>query len=217
MRDRFDRRILPEPALGFLRALQAEAGGQLAGGMVLSGAWLAHRLSRDMDVFFAERDAVRAALERARSVASARGLEFRVVRDSGTFVRCELATGDPPLELDLVHEPLPDLGGGAVVEGVAVRSEPDLRASKVACLLSRSEPRDLVDLLFLERAGFPPEADLPGAAQKDAGIDPGVLAWLLSQFPTVPLPAMLEPLSPAELERYRDALAERFRRLAVPG
>jgi hypothetical protein len=217
MRDRFDRRVLPEAALAFLAELQREAGGQLGGGMVLSGAWLVHRRSRDMDLFFAERDSVRAALSAAPQVAGRQSLDLRVVRDAGGFVRCVLAMERSPLELDLVHEPLPDLGGGAVVEGLAVRSELDLRASKLTCILSRSEPRDLVDLLFLERAGYAPEADLAAASRKDGGIDPGILAWLLAQFPTSPLPEMLEPLTIEELRGYRDGLAERLRRFAVPG
>lgn len=109
-----------------------------------------------------------------------------------------------------------DVHGPDLVEGVQVESLADLRANKLTCVLSRSEPRDLVDLLFLDRAGYPPEADLTLALAKDASIDPGVLAWLLAQFPVEPLPHMLELLPPGELEVFRDALAERLRRLAVP-
>jgi hypothetical protein len=47
-------------------------------------------------------------------------------------------------------------------------------------------------------------------------MDPGVLAWLLGQFPVRPLPMMLEPLTEADLLAFRDVLRERFRRLAVP-
>ncbi len=68
----------------------------------------------------------------------------------------------------------------------------------------------------IDRAGHPPEADLSLAVQKDAGIDPAVLAWLLGQFPTHPLPLMLEPLTEDELRQFRDALRERFRRIAIP-
>jgi hypothetical protein len=82
-------------------------------------------------------------------------------------------------------------------------------------VVSRSEPRDLVDLYFLDQAGFPPERDLEIALRKDSGIDPGVLAWLLGQFPTQPLPPMLEPLTAKQLETFRDALAERLRRDAM--
>lgn len=102
-----------------------------------------------------------------------------------------------------------------LVEGVLVESFADLRASKLTCLLSRSEPRDLVDLLFLDRAGHAPERDLAPALRKDAGIDPGALAWLLRDFPLSPLPR-LEPLTEGHLGAFRDQLAERFRRIAVP-
>jgi hypothetical protein len=95
-----------------------------------------------------------------------------------SFARARLAAG--PLELDLIHEAVPDIEAAPPpVEGVIVESLADLRANKLTCILSRSEPRDLVDLLFLDRAGFPPDQDLELALRKDAGIDPGVLAWLL--------------------------------------
>ena len=73
-----------------------------------------------------------------------------------------------------------------------------------------------MDLLFLDRAGYPPEADVELALRKDAGIDPGVIAWLLGQFPVEPLPVMLVPLDAGELRTFRDDLRERFRRLATP-
>jgi hypothetical protein len=143
-------------------------------------------------------------------------MNVEIVRDSGGHVRGRLEHGGEPLELDLVHEALMDLAEPTRVESVLVESPIDLRAAKITCILSRSEPRDLVDLLFLERAGHPPESDLEGALQKDGGIDPGVLAWLLHQFPVEPLPTMLSPLSVDELRRYRDELAERFKALARP-
>jgi hypothetical protein len=83
-------------------------------------------------------------------------------------------------------------------------------------LLSRAEPRDLVDVLFLEQSGYPPEKDLTLAIEKDTGMDPGILAWLLRDFPVTPLPQMLVPLSSEELSRYRDELAERLRKLSLP-
>jgi hypothetical protein len=139
------------------------------------------------------------------------------VQDAGTFVRSRVEGAGAPLELDLVLDASPDLEAPpGPIEGVIVASLLDLRVAKLTCILSRSEPRDLVDLLFLDRAGFAPERDLPMALRKDAGIDPGVLAWLLRQFPTRPLPIMLRPLTEDELARFRDELAERLRRVAVP-
>jgi len=175
---------------------------------------LSHRLSRDIDLFAHDRRAHRELVSLLPDVAASANARIAVVRDSGGHVRAKLELSSGSLELDVVHEALPDLQPPEVVESVLVESERDLLASKVTCILSRSEPRDLVDVLFLERSGQPPEAHLADALAKDGGIDPGVLAWLLRSFPVEPLPTMLVPFEVEELHAYRDALAERFRILA---
>lgn len=217
MAKRFDRRVLPEPMLEIVRQMQRRVPCHLGGGAALSGAHLSHRLSRDVDLFCHRRDDVRELLAAAPEIAAEVGAPIRVVRDAGTFVRAVAELPDREFEIDLVFEAVPDLEPPPEpIEGITVESLADLRAAKLTCILSRSEPRDLVDLLFLERAGYPPENDLPLALQKDAGIDPGVLAWLLGEFPVEPLPTMLEPLTSDELRAFRDDLRERLRRAATP-
>lgn len=145
--------------------------------------------------------------------AAQAGLSVTVLRDVGHLVRARLGLPEGnPVEIDVVHEPIADVAAPPPpIEGIVVESFPDLRASKLTCILSRSEPRDLVDLFFLEQAGYPPDQDLEIALRKDAGIDPGVLAWLLAQFPTHPLPEMLVPVNCEQLQEFRDALAARLR------
>lgn len=216
MRSTFDRRVVPDPVVELVRRCQARVECHLGGGAALSGAYLAHRLSRDVDLFFHSAGALRELVTVLGETASSAGVGTELLRDAGTFVRARLRFGDREMELDLVHEPNGDIEPPPPpLEGVVVESLPDLRASKLTCLLSRSEPRDLVDLLFLERAGHPPELDLALALRKDAGLDPGALAWLLGTFPVEPLPVLLLPLTVAELGRYREDLRERLRRLAV--
>lgn len=146
-----------------------------------------------------------------------KGGTLSVVQDAGSFWRSRVSVGNVTLEFDIVHESVPDIEQPPPpIDGVVVESLSDLRAAKLTCLLSRSEPRDLVDILFLERAGFRPEDDMALALRKDAGMDPAILAWLLRDFPVEPLPKMLVPLTVDELRTYRDELRERFRKLAVP-
>ncbi|MBN1773927.1 MAG: nucleotidyl transferase AbiEii/AbiGii toxin family protein [Deltaproteobacteria bacterium] len=212
-----DRRVVPEPAVRLVAACQARAPCRLAGGAALGGVYLNHRLSADLDLAFPAAEAVRELVARLPEVARECAVGLTVVQDGGTFVRARLDRLPGIVRLDLAFDPTPDLEPPPPpVDGLVVQSLADLRASKVTCLLSRTEPRDLVDLLFLERAGFPLERDLGAALRKDAGIDPGVLAWLLREFPLRPLPTMLQPLDATELERFRDALRERLRALAVP-
>lgn len=216
MRSSFDRRVLSDAALALVRACQQRVSCHLGGGAALAGAYLAHRLSGDIDLFCHAADDVRRLVEQLSPIAAATALQIEIVRDAGTFVRARVDGTGSPLELDLVHESTPDLEAPAEVEGVLVESLADLRASKLTCVLSRSEPRDLVDLMFLDRAGYPPERDLPLALHKDSGIDPGILAWLLGQFPTRPLPSMLVSADEQDLIQFRDGLRERMRRVAVP-
>jgi Nucleotidyl transferase AbiEii toxin, Type IV TA system len=94
--------------------------------------------------------------------AAEAGVSVALVRDVGHLVRAQLEAPDGNrLEVDVVHEPVADISAPPPpLEGIVIESLPDLRASKLTCILSRSEPRDLVDLYFLDQAGFPPERDL---------------------------------------------------------
>lgn len=217
MRDELDRRVIPEVVVDLVRSVQRTEPAHLAGGVALSGAHLSHRLSADIDLFVHDAQAHRRACRRLADAVEGAGGTLVVVQDAGHLWRARVTLGSTTFDVDVVHESLPDLEEPPPpIDGVIVESLVDLRASKLTCLLSRSEPRDLVDLLFLERAGFKPEDDLELALQKDAGIDPAVLAWLLRDFPVEPLPKMLCPLTVDELRAYRDDLRERLRRLAVP-
>ncbi|MGH9385723.1 MAG: nucleotidyl transferase AbiEii/AbiGii toxin family protein [Vicinamibacterales bacterium] len=213
----FDPRIVAPVELKFLQACQRTVPFHLGGGAALAGVHLRHRLSADADLFVHDRDAHRELVRALPAIGLANKTPVSVIRDAGHFVRAELQGSTRRFELDVIYETVPDLEAPPPpIEGVVVESLVDLRANKLTCILSRTEPRDLVDLLFLDRLGHPPERDLPLALRKDAGIDPGVMAWLLGQFPVEPLPIMLQPLDPAQLLAFRDDLRERLRRLALP-
>lgn len=213
----FDRRIVTDETLRVLQACQRRVPFHLGGGCALAGVHLRHRLSADADLFVHDARAHRELVEALPHAATEVGLRTRIVRDGGSFVRAELELHTGSIELDLVHDAVPDIEPPPdPVEGIVIESLADLRANKLTCILSRSEPRDLVDLMFLDRAGMPPERDLPLALRKDAGLDPGILSWLLGQFPVEPLPIMLVPLGSEELLAFRDDLRERLRRLATP-
>jgi hypothetical protein len=217
MRKTFDRRVVPDFVLDFVRACQTRIPCHLGGGAALAGVYLSHRTTGDIDLFVHDAEEMRALIGLLPGAAEEAGISVTLLRDVGHLVRAQLAAPDGSrVEVDVVHEPVADIAAPPPpIEGVVVESLTDLRASKLTCILSRSEPRDLVDLYFLDQAGFPPEQDLEIASRKDTGVDPGVLAWLLAQFPTRPMPAMLEPLSSDQLEKFRDALAERLRQSTI--
>ncbi len=217
MRKTFDRRVVPDFVLDFVRVCQMRIPCHLGGGAALAGVYLGHRMTGDIDLFVHDAEDMRALVGFLPGAGADAGIAVTLLRDVGHLVRAQLQARDGnSVEVDVVHEPVADIAAPPPpVEGIVIESLTDLRASKLTCILSRSEPRDLVDLYFLDQAGFPPENDLEIALRKDSGIDPGVLAWLLAQFPTRPLPAMLEPLTSDQLESFRDSLAERLRRSAI--
>jgi hypothetical protein len=214
--NRFDARVVPDSVLRLVRACQERVPAHLGGGAALSGVYLRHRLSKDIDLVCHDAEHVRVLVRELPVISKELDATITLVRDAGTFVRATATMESAAVEVDIFLEATPDLECVTTVDGVEVESLADLRAAKLTCVLSRSEPRDLVDLHFLDRAGFPPENDLSLALKKDAGIDPVVLAWLLGQFPVEPLPSMLLPLSADELRRFRDELADRLKRAGVP-
>jgi hypothetical protein len=217
VRKTFDRRVVPDFVLDFVRACQGRILCHLGGGAALAGAYLGHRTTGDVDLFVHDAAEMRALVGLLPGAAADAGIGITLLRDVGHLVRARLEGRDGnSVEVDVVHEPIADIAAPPPpIEEIVIESLTDLRASKLTCILSRSEPRDLVDLYFLDQAGFPPERDLDIALRKDAGVDPAVLAWLLAQFPTRPLPTMLVPFTADQLEKFRDELAEKLRRSAL--
>lgn len=216
MQAQFDRRVVPDSAIEFVRSCQRRVECHFGGDAALAGAYLGHRVSNDLDLFVHDRAAHRILVSLLGDVAAEVGGRTEMRLDAGTHVRAELILPDRTMKLDVAFEAAADIEPlPTQVEGLVIESLADLRAAKLICLLSRSEPRDLVDVFFLERAGYRPEDDFQLALRKDAGLDPGILAWMLNEFPTEPLPMMLVPLQPAEVIAYRNDLRDRFKRLAT--
>jgi hypothetical protein len=211
----WDKAVVPEPLLAFVRKVQEGANCRLSGGAVLSGVHLRHRLSKDLDIFCDKREDVREVLACCHSIAADSGGSLVLVRDGGSFVRGHLKLPSHEIELDIAHEPSIPLAPRDVVEGIVVDSLSDLQANKITCLLSRAEPRDLVDLYFLDRKEKKPETFLQDALQKYAGIDPAILSHILKGFPVGPLPVMWRELDADTLAKFRDELVRRFRNVAV--
>jgi hypothetical protein len=162
----FDSRIVGPQELSLLRACGRIVPFHLGGGAALAGVHLRHRLSADADLFVHDRESHRQLVRALPAVGDENATPVSILRDAGTIVRARADLARGPLELDVIYEPVPDLEPTpAPIDGIVVESLVDLRVNKLTCILSRSEPRDLVDLLFLDRAGYPPEADLTRALQ----------------------------------------------------
>jgi hypothetical protein len=100
----------------------------------------------------------------------------------------------------------------------AIRVDPpnEILANKLCTLLSRAEIRDLVDVLALEKAGYRAEKALSLAMQKDGGLTPAQLAWVLSQITLGEDACIPGGLVVEELRAFVADLIARLTRLAFP-
>lgn len=216
----------PEPRRGALTGLQErvlraffdrERAFFLTGGAALVGFHLGHRTTSDLDLFTLDD----AAFERGRfvlaDVASALGARLEIFQDAPGFHRVVLTEGQDALVVDLVRDRSVQLHTQKLEAGSLRIDPPDeVLANKLCALVGRTEERDLVDVLYLERAGHQVESVLPAALAKDGGCTAATLAWVLSQVEIpdgTPLPGNVEA---SELRDFVTNLVRRLRRAALP-
>jgi hypothetical protein len=196
---------------------QRERGFFLTGGAALAGYHLGHRTTDDLDLFTSQEQ----AFERGRfvlaDVAAAIGGQLQVRQDAPGFKRLVLTRGGEGLVIDLVKDTGPQLHPDKLQrDHIVIDPADEILANKLAALVGRAEERDLIDVMFLERAGYSVEAALPAALAKDGGCTPATLAWLLSEITIpdgIPLPSGV-PAS--ELRGYVTELIGRLLVLAAP-
>jgi predicted nucleotidyltransferase component of viral defense system len=189
----------------------------LTGGAALAGYHLGHRFTDDLDLFSPPSESMELAVQRLRRAAAAIGATVESVQEAPEFRRFSVQRGSDTTLIDLVIDRAPQLVADKELVGrVRVDSQREIAANKITALLGRTAPRDLVDLYALFDRGHTLDAALADARTKDAAVDPGTLAWVLSQWrlgPDVPLPL---GVSLDAIERMRVQLIERLLALAVP-
>jgi Nucleotidyl transferase AbiEii toxin, Type IV TA system len=193
-------------------------GFYLSGGGALA-LHLRHRRSLDLDLFTTDATAFQAASASLPAIAAALGARVEILTDAPAFRRVLLTGGDgETARLDLVVETAERVGAGpADLDGLLIDPPEEILANKLCAILGRSEPRDLVDLFFLEKAGFRVLDAVPAARRKDAGLTPGQLAWAINQVPLDRLPeGLLAPLALDELRAFRDRLRAALERMSFP-
>ncbi|NJL29081.1 MAG: nucleotidyl transferase AbiEii/AbiGii toxin family protein [Thermoanaerobaculia bacterium] len=188
----------------------------LTGGAALAGFHLKHRETKDLD-FFTTEDCIEQGAAALELVARDLGGSLESLIAAPTFRRYLLRRGSSSVVVELVMDFAPQIAPSKVLFG-KVRIDPpaEITANKLCTLLSRAEIRDLVDLRALEAAGYSVEDHLPLAAQKDGGLTPGQLAWVLSQIQIGDDARIPGEVSAAQLREYLADLESRLTKMAFP-
>jgi predicted nucleotidyltransferase component of viral defense system len=184
----------------------------LTGGAVLAGWTLSHRQTEDLDLFTTDDHAMGESDRLVRGTAAEVGANVESIQSHPDFKRYLLRAGADSLLVDVVRDRAPQLYQKIVRDGIRMDAVEEIVANKICALIGRSEVRDLVDLYFLERAGYLAERFMGDAARKDRGVTAATFAWLLSSL-AIPstLPAGLEADT---LRAFARDLEQRMRRLA---
>lgn len=188
----------------------------LTGGAALAAYHLGHRTTDDLDLFTSSAD-LDEGVSALQSVADEEGASIQALRTSPDFRRFLLTFGGESVVVDLVRDRAPQIHVEKLDrDGVLVDPPAEILANKLCTLLSRGEVRDLVDVLFLERAGLRVEDALAPASTKDGGLTPAQLAWVLSQITVGPDARIPGGITPDELRSFLEDLVSRLARLAWP-
>jgi hypothetical protein len=206
---------LTEAQLDLARAFfRRSRGFFLTGGAVLAGWELAHRSTDDLDLFTDADDRMREGESALAAAAAELGGTIELITTSPDFRRAVAHLPSGPLKVDLVRDRAPQLFPKVDRDGVVTDDVREIFVNKVCTLVERSEIRDVVDLLMLERTGLRVEDSLALAQRKDAGVTPATIAWLVA---SLPLPAEVPGGLPrAEVQAWLQDLERRMLVLAAP-
>lgn len=196
---------------------ERESGFFLSGGAALVGFYLHHRETEDLDLFTTEGDAFERGAHILASAAAHLGAEMVARQQSTGFHRYFVSRGEEAVIVDLVLDRVPQIHVEKWErQGIRIDPPDEILINKLNTIASRSEIRDIVDVMALERAGFPVADALEGALTKDGGCTPATLAWVLSE---VEIPDRVElpgGISVKAMREYLEQLIRQLRRAAAP-
>ncbi|MCP3959806.1 MAG: hypothetical protein GY719_18310 [bacterium] len=201
-----------------LRAFfECEQGFFLTGGGALTGFYLYHRETEDLDFFTSDEAVFERGNPTLADAAGALGATMVARQQAPGFHRYFVSRGEEAVIVDLVLDRVPQIHvEKSDQDGIKVDLPAEILINKLNTIASRCEAKDLIDVMMLERAGFVVEEALEGALIKDGGCTPATLAWVLSELEIPEQADLPGGVSGAEMREYVDQLIRRLRRAAAP-
>jgi len=189
----------------------------LSGGAALAGFHLEHRTTRDLDLFWRNREHLGDLPDVVEQRLAGAGLSVRTLQTTPAFVRLRVSDGSSAVVVDLIAEAtngiekaVRHLVGAAEI--ILIDSPRAILAEKLCALLERSELRDLIDVDALIQSGESLELALAEAPRRDGGFSPLTLAWVLRDLDVKELASAAgfdEPTA-SRLDASRRSLVERL-------
>lgn len=184
----------------------------LTGGAALSGFYLHHRTTRDLDLFFHNRKELGTSGEDCARILTAAGMRVSPLHRSDMFLRLQVSDEEESTVVDFVAEPVATIHPPETLPlesaEIPIDARSEILVNKLCALLSRSELRDLIDVKALLAGREDLRQALIDAPRKDAGFSAATLAWVLRSLPVATMAKSLglDSSETRDLETYRGEL-----------
>lgn len=181
----------------------------LTGGTALSAFYLAHRDSKDFDLFSIEAFDAKHMDILMRRIAKAVNatISVKVKTDEYNEIYLENRPEKWMQRIDIVREQPKRFGNVVTVDTIRVDSLDNIGSNKILTLFGRLEPKDYIDFYFImTKLGLDFEYLFSLAKQKDLGLEEFYLANSIANIEQIQIwPATKVPLDhKAMLKFYRD-------------
>lgn len=193
----------------------------LTGGTALSGFYLHHRYSQDIDLFTIQSEPFAHIHAFVLQTAQRIDAKLTAIQTEPMFRRYLLSrkTKSPVSEANREEESIIVDGvkdiAVQIVQGkpkfgnVVVDSLEDICCNKICAIVGRGEIKDYIDLYFLHQYGYSIKKYLSFAQKKDSGVSKATIAYVLSEVKFLQIPDyMVKPLSIEELQAFFQALSD---------
>jgi predicted nucleotidyltransferase component of viral defense system len=156
----------------------------LSGGTALSRVYLNHRYSDDLDFFQNDSGAFRKDAENIIKEIKKSGLgELETALTDDSFVRLFLNRNDIVLKIEMIND-VAFHEGGFIADKIfdRVDSWKNILSNKISAL-SRNEPKDMADILFLcEKFKFNWMEVIESAKNKDMWVNEIEISWIFKNY-----------------------------------
>lgn len=186
----------------------------LTGGTALSRAWLQHRYSDDLDFFLNNDAAFSDEVNKLLAGLTAHfGNKLQRLIDTSAFHRWIISDNNTQLKVELIND-VEFRKGEPVKTPLFFKTDTvDNIASNKISALSRNEPKDIADLIFIEKHYSPAwPAIIEDAKQKDISVNEVEVASLIGNYNVESL-TTVRWITPIDTKHCQKAVSEIARKI----
>ncbi len=190
----------------------------LTGGTALSGFYLHHRKSVDLDLFTFEDIEIEPLEQALEAIAKNFHLQLDHRLATPGYHKFFLIGKNEELKIDLVKEQKVQFGQINTFGDIRVDSVENIGSNKITAIFGRTEAKDFIDLYFiLKKKMFAFEELLQDAKKKDLGLSEFYLAHMLLEVKNLKdFPEMFVPFNKDIMVNYFISLANKLLLKAKP-